>query len=175
MESYETDIALAPQVEREYLDLNRDHENSLKSYQDIKAKQLDARVSQEMEKDSKGERFSLIDPPDLPQKPHSPNRPAILFLGLILSLGGGLGYAGIRESMDSSVKSARGLAGLLSAPLLSVIPYMENVADRRKKSLFRLSLVVMVLVAIVVALLLINWLWMPLDVLWYSLLRKLGM
>ncbi len=175
MESYETDIAQAPQVEREYLDLNRDHENSLKSYQDIKAKQLDARVSQEMEKDSKGERFSLIDPPDLPQKPHSPNRPAILFLGLILSLGGGLGYAGIRESMDSSVKSARGLAGLLSAPLLSVIPYMENVADRRKKSLFRLSLVVMVLVAIVVALLLINWLWMPLDVLWYSLLRKLGM
>jgi hypothetical protein len=34
---------------------------------------------------------------------------------------------------------------------------------------------VMVLAAIIVALLLINWLVMPLDVLWYSLLRKLGM
>ena len=128
-----------------------------------------------MEKDSKGERFSLIDPADLPEKPHSPNRPAILFLGMILSLGGGLGYAGILESMDSSVKNGRALAGLLSAPLLSVIPYMQNVADRRRKSRLKASLVVMVLAAIIVALLLINWLLMPLDVLWYSLLRKLGM
>ena len=175
MTSYETDIAQTPQVERDYLDLNRDHENSLKSYQEIKAKQLEAKVSQEMEKDSKGERFSLIDPADLPEKPHSPNRPAILFLGMILSLGGGLGYAGILESMDSSVKNGRALAGLLSAPLLSVIPYMQNVADRRRKSRLKASLVVMVLAAIVVALLLINWLVMPLDVLWYSLLRKLGM
>ena len=175
MTSYETDIAQTPQVERDYLDLNRDHENSLKSYQEIKAKQLEAKVSQEMEKDSKGERFSLIDPADLPEKPHSPNRPAILFLGMILSLGGGLGYAGILESMDSSVKNGRALAGLLSAPLLSVIPYMQNVADRRRKSRLKASLVVMVLAAIIVALLLINWLVMPLDVLWYSLLRKLGM
>ena len=175
MTSYEHDIEQTPQVEREYLDLNRDHENSLKSYQDIKAKQLEAKVSQEMEKDSKGERFSLIDPPDLPEKPHSPNRPAILLLGMMLSLGGGVAYAGVLESMDGSVRSSRGLAGLLTAPLLAVIPYVENIEDHRRKSKLKVSLVVSVIAGIAVVLLLIHLFFMPLDVLWYSILRKLDM
>jgi len=175
MTSYEHDIEQTPQVEREYLDLNRDHENSLKSYQNIKAKQLEAKVSQEMEKDSKGERFSLIDPPDLPEKPHSPNRPAILLLGMILSLGGGVAYAGMLESMDGSVRNSRGLAGLLTAPLLAVIPYVENIEDHRRQSRLKLSLIVMVIAGIAVVLLLIHLFFMPLDVLWYSILRKLDM
>ncbi len=175
MGTYETDLEKTPQVEREYLDLNRDHENSLKSYQQIKAKQLEAKVSQELEKDSKGERFSLIDPPELPQKPHSPNRPAILLLGLILSLGGGVAYAGVLESMDGSVKDARGLAGLLTAPLLVVIPFVENVEDHRRKSRLKISLVAGAIAGIAMALLLIHLFFMPLDVLWYTMLRKLDM
>ncbi len=175
MGTYETDLEKTPQVEREYLDLNRDHENSLKSYQQIKAKQLEAKVSQELEKDSKGERFSLIDPPELPQKPHSPNRPAILLLGLILSLGGGVAYAGVLESMDGSVKDARGLAGLLTAPLLVVIPFVENVEDHRRKSRLKISLVAGAIAGIALALLLIHLFFMPLDVLWYTMLRKLDM
>ena len=175
MVTYETDIQKTPQVEREYLDLNRDHENSLRSYQEIKAKQLDAKVSQELEKDSKGERFSLIDPPDLPEKPHSPNRPAILLLGLILSLGGGVAYTGVLESMDTSVKSSRTLARLLTAPLLSVIPYVENVEDKRKQSRLKISLVIAVMAGIALILLLIHLFFMPLDVLWYTILRKMNM
>ena len=173
MVGYETDIEKTPQVEREYLDLNRDHENSLKSYQQIKTKQLEAKVSQEMEKDSKGERFSLIDPPDLPQKPHSPNRPAILLLGIILSLGGGVAYAGVMESMDSSVKDSKGLTRLITAPLLAVIPYVENIEDHRRKSTIKVALVVSVIAGIALALLLIHLFYMPLDVLWYTILRNL--
>ncbi len=173
MASYESRLENTPQVEREYLDLNRDHENSLRNYQEIKAKLMEAQVGQQMEKESKGERFSLIDPAQLPEKPFSPNRLAILLLGMILSLGGGVAYAGVLESMDDSVKSSKMLAGLLDAPLLSVIPYMENSEDRRKKSRFKTTLVVGVIAGIVLVALLINFLWMPLDVLWYSILRKL--
>ena len=170
---YEARLEQTPQVEREYLDLNRDHENALHRYQEVKAKLMEAEVAQQLEKDSKGERFSLIDPAQLPEKPHSPNRPAILLLGLILSLGGGVAYAGVLESMDSSVKSSRELAGLLRAPLLSVIPYMENAEDKRKKSRVKTSVVIGVIAAIIVGLLLIHFLWIELDVLWYRLLRKL--
>lgn len=173
MASYESRLEKAPQVEREYLDLNRDHENSVHRYQEIKAKLMEAEVAQQMEKDSKGERFSLIDPAQLPEKPHSPNRPAILLLGMILSLGGGVAYAGVLESMDSSIKSSKMLSALLNAPLLSVIPYMENSEDRRKKTKLKTSLVLGVIAGITLIALLIHFLWVPLDVLWYKILRKL--
>lgn len=175
MTAYESRIEQTPQVEREYLDLNRDHENSLRSYQEVKAKQMEAKVAQELEKDSKGERFSLIDPPELPEKPHSPNRPAILLLGMILSLGGGVAYAGVLESMDSSVKGSKALSGLLAAPLLSVIPYIENVEDKRKKSRLKTSLGIGVIAGAALLLLLLHMFWMPLDVLWYTVLRKMDM
>lgn len=173
MASYESRLEQAPQVEREYLDLNRDHENSIKRYQEVKAKLMEAEVAQQMEKDSKGERFTLIDPAQLPEKPHSPNRPAILLLGMILSLGGGVAYAGVLESMDSSIKSSKMLAGLLNAPLLSVIPYMENSEDRRKKTRLKTSLIIGVIVGIALIALSIHFLWKPLDVLWYVIMRKL--
>lgn len=175
MASYESRIEQTPQVEREYLDLSRDHENSIKRYQELKEKQMEAQVAQELEKDSKGERFSLIDPAQLPEKPNSPNRPAILLLGAILSLGGGVAYAGVLESMDGSVRNPKGLAGLIQAPLLSVIPYIENTEDKRKQTKVKMSLVAGVIASLAVIAMLVHFLWMPLDVAWYSLLRKMNM
>ena len=124
--SYDRRLEETPQVEREYLELTRDHESSLLRYREIRAKQMQAEIGQELEKDRKGERFSLIDPPQLPEKPSSPNRPAILLLGLVLSLGGGVGSAAVLESLDDSVRGSKALAGLLKVPVLAVIPYMEN-------------------------------------------------
>lgn len=173
MASYESRLEQAPQVEREYLDLSRDRENSVRRYQEIRAKLMEAEVGQQMEKDSKGERFTLIDPAQLPEKPHSPNRPVVFLLGMILSLGGGVAYAVVLEGMDGSIKSSKMLAGLLDAPLLSVIPYMENSEDRRKKSKIKTSLIIGVISGITLIALLIHFLWVPLDVLWYMILRKL--
>ena len=79
----------APQVEREYRSLMRDYENALAQYQETKAKQSRADVGKQLESESKGERFTLIDPAALPEEPISPNRPAILFLGFVFSLGSG--------------------------------------------------------------------------------------
>ena len=119
-------LAQAPQVEREYLDLARDHENSLRRYEEIKAKQMQAQIAQQLERDSKGERFSLLDPAQLPEQPHSPNRLAIVFLGLLLSVGGGVAYAGVRESLDDSIHGSKTLAAVSEVPLLALIPYMDG-------------------------------------------------
>src|SRR3970282_765749 len=89
---YEKRILQTPQAEREYLNILRDYNNAREKYRDIKAKQMEAQVGQGLEKERKGERFSLIEPPQLPEKPIKPNRPAIIFLGLIFSLGSSLGY-----------------------------------------------------------------------------------
>jgi succinoglycan biosynthesis transport protein ExoP len=173
MASYESMLQQTPQVEREYLDLSRDHENSVHRYQELKAKEMEAQVAQELEKGSKGERFSLIDPPQLPEKPASPNRPAIVLLGLILSIGGGVGYAGILESMDASVRGSKALVGLVQVPLLGIIPYMENDEDRKRKQKGNKVLLFSIVGGIGVLLLLIHFFWLPLDVVWYKAMRIL--
>ena len=175
MGSYEQRLVETPQVEREYLDLTRDQETSVARYREIKVKQAQAQISQELEKDRKGERFSLIDPPQLPEQPSSPNRPAIFLLGVLLSMAGGVTSAAVLESVDHSVRSSTALADLLEVPLLAVIPYMqtrqEKLHKRRVVQIGALSLVA----AFASALLLVHFFWIPLDVLWFRSLRKLDM
>lgn len=170
---YEVRLEQTPQVEREYLDLSRDHENSVTRYREIKNKLMEAQVAQELEKDAKSERFSLIDPPQFPEKPRSPNRPAILLAGLAAAVGGGVGCAGVLEGLDGSVKNPRQLIRVLPAPLLSVIPYIVNDRERSRRRWRRILMGVSVLCGIAAALAAIHYFWMPLEVFWYYLLRRL--
>jgi protein tyrosine kinase modulator len=171
--SYDLRLEQTPQVEREYLELTRDHEASLMRYREIRAKQMQANIGEELEKDRKGERFSLIDPPQLPEKPSSPNRPAILLLGLVLSLGGGVGSAAVLESMDDSVRGSKALAGLLQVPVLAVIPYIENDAQKQRKRKLVRVVVASSIATLVVVILLVHFFFIPLDVLWFRALRRL--
>ena len=172
-DQYEKRLEQTPQTEREYLDLNRDHENSVVRYREIKAKQMDAEVAQQLEKDAKAERFSLIDPPQFPEKPRSPNRPAILLIGAVVALGGGVGYGGVLEGLDGSVKNPKQLTRTLQVPLLSVIPFMENDRERTRRKKRWMLIVTAAVVAIIVLLVAVHFFVMPLEVLWYSILRRL--
>ena len=160
------------EVDRKYLTLNRDYENSVRRYQEIKQKQNEAQVGQELEKERKGERFSLIDPPQLPEEPIKPNRPAIIILGFILSMASGLGYAAVAETVDRSVRGVRGVMALLESPPLSVIPYMPNSEDTVRAVKTRKIIIAAVAGSFVLVLLLAHFLWTPLDVLWFKGLRK---
>ncbi|MHB8348095.1 MAG: Wzz/FepE/Etk N-terminal domain-containing protein, partial [Acidiferrobacterales bacterium] len=165
---FEKYLAETPSVQRQYRDLRRDYENSQQQYLKLKSKQMDAKIGEQMEKDQEGERLSLIDPPDLPQKPAKPNRFAIIILGFILSVGGGLGYAAITESMDKSVHGARGLNALLGEAPLSVIPYIENSADHERHQKHRKLAMMSALAGLVAAVLLVQFLWIPWDILWFK-------
>lgn len=169
---YENRLVQTPRSEQEYSAIVRDLENSTRRYQEIRAKQMTADVAQEMEKERKSEKFTLIDPAILPEEPVSPNRGAIVFLSLVLALGAGVGSAAIRESMDNAVRGVKGLTMALHTAPLAVIPYLasdrETGALRRRRYL----LLGLILAGIVVALLLIHFLITPLDVMWFRGLRK---
>lgn len=169
---YEKRLAQTPEAERVWLDLKRDYDNSVRRYQEVKAKEMEAEIGQQLEKERKGERFSLIEPPALPEKPIRPNRPALIILGFILSMAGGLGSAFVAESIDSSVRNVRSVAVLLSAPPLSVIPYMKNTADLVQEERVKRIVIVTFVSGLVLAVLLVHFLWTPLDVLWFKGLRK---
>lgn len=169
---YEKNLAMTPEVEREYRLLLRDHENSVRRYQEIKAKQMQAEIGQQLEQERKGEKFSLIDPPHMPEEPVSPNRPAIIIVGFLLSIAGGVGFGAVAERLDGSVRSVRGVTELVSVPPLSVIPYMKNGDDVARTARMRKIGITAAVACIILAVILVHLLWTPLDVLWFRGLRK---
>jgi uncharacterized protein involved in exopolysaccharide biosynthesis len=172
MARLESRLEKTPEVEKDYLELSRDRENSVVRYREIKAKLMEAEVAQDLEKDRKSERFSLIDPPQYPEKPRSPNRPAIMLVGLMLALGCGIGSVALLEALDNSVRNSRELVHTLAVPLLSVIPHISNDADRRRREFPWKLVLPSAAGGIALLLLAIHFLWMPLGVLWFSILRR---
>jgi succinoglycan biosynthesis transport protein ExoP len=174
--SYEKKITLEPQTERGYRDLMRDYENTKTKYQELRAKQQEATVSKNLETDRKGERFTLIEPPLVPEEPASPNRPLILVLGLVLSIGLAIGSGAAAESLDDAVRDRRDLVRLLggTAPL-AIIPRID-VAQRVETAWLRRALLVLALAgAVLIALTAIHFFYKPLDVLWFTTLRRFGL
>lgn len=163
----------APQVEREYLVIKRDYQNAVSRYQETKAKQMRADVARQLESESKGEKFTLIDPAELPEKPISPNRPAIMFLGFILAIGCGLGFAIVADVISGAVRGARSIQLTLGALPLSVIPYEMNLQDKVKTRRIKKRVVILFIAVIISALLFIHFVVAPLDVLWFRILRKI--
>ncbi|MFH0809870.1 MAG: GNVR domain-containing protein [Pseudomonadota bacterium] len=125
-------IGSAPAFEGEYNSLLRDRENAQKSYEEITAKLTAAKMAQGLEEEQKGEKFTIIEPAELPEKPYRPNRPAISIVGLVAGLAVGVTTALTREFLDTSVRSAPAVAELTGYPVLASIPFIGTASDRRR-------------------------------------------
>ncbi|MEE8059769.1 MAG: Wzz/FepE/Etk N-terminal domain-containing protein [Pseudomonadales bacterium] len=172
---YEGLILKGPQVEKLYLSLQRDYANAQAKYQEIKAKLMDAELGQTLEQGRKGERFTLIQAPILPEKPVSPNRAAIVLVGLILSIGVGLGAVMIVEAIDQGIRGEKQLADVLgTTPMISVpYIYLEEELSQQNKTIY--YMIGAAFTAGCLGLLLIHVFFKPLDVIWFILLRKFGL
>jgi polysaccharide biosynthesis transport protein len=174
MAEYAKRLESTPTLEPEYLDLIRDRENSVRKYQEITSRLMEAQVSAELEVQRKGERFLLINPPELPEKPDRPNRLAILLLGAFLAIVGGLGTGVAADNVDRRIFTADQLGRVMRGVPLAVIPYLpsegELVALGRRRAVFSLA----GLGVVVAGALVLHVAWMPLDVLWFTIMRKLG-
>ena len=173
-DDYERRMAKSPEVEREFHTMSRELETAQLEYKLILAKQTEAQVSENLESERKGERFTMIEPPQMPEKPISPNRLLIVVMGLLLSLGLGVGAAAAHESIDASVRGPTDIRQLLQVPALASIPVIVTTVDRaRRRKMIRYSwggTVVAVILIVVTFHLFVR----PLDVVWLSVLRRFG-
>ncbi|HEY9198603.1 MAG TPA: lipopolysaccharide biosynthesis protein, partial [Gammaproteobacteria bacterium] len=165
-------LVAMPLIEGEFRTLARDLDNATNKYKEIRAKQMQAQVAQQLETESKGERFTLIDPPILPEEPIKPNRPAIFFLSLVLAMGMGIGYATVAESVDATVRGTKGVLATLQVAPLAVIPYLSTDTETAARHRHRLLLVFGAAGIVVLAIILVHFFVSPLDVLWFRALRK---
>jgi uncharacterized protein involved in exopolysaccharide biosynthesis len=174
LDEYERRLAQAPAVERQYRELARDLDGAQIKYQEMRSKQSEAQVSQNLETEHRGERFTMIEPPLPPEKPISPNRILVLLMGFVLSVGAGAGAAVMRNNMDLSVRGVQDMRRLLSVPPLAAIPVMITRAEiRKRRRVVRYSWLGTVVGASALALV-VHLFVRPLDVVWLSLLHRFG-
>ncbi|MFO7716459.1 GumC family protein [Desulfosarcina sp.] len=172
-DSFRQRIENTPKIEQEYNNLILDRKNTQAKYEDLLRKTMEANVAMGLEKEQKGERFTLIDPARLPEKPYKPNRLAIVLIGVVLGVGAGVGFAALREFSDQAIHNPEGLAKISSLPILVSIPDILTPMDRSSRRFKRLAWSVAALVGIGACVFAFHSLVMDVNVFWAKLMRKL--
>ncbi|MCX7857683.1 MAG: Wzz/FepE/Etk N-terminal domain-containing protein [Deltaproteobacteria bacterium] len=174
MAEYRRRIQMSPKVEEGYRGLVAERNNLQAKYDDLMRKYLETKVALSLEKEQMGERFTLIDPPRLPEEPVKPNIPAIILIGIVLGIGSGVGTVSIKEHMDQSIRNPDVLSKLTGFSVLSTIPEIvtldEILRSKRRNKIF----IVSIAIGMVVLVLIFHFFIMDLDVFWARLTRRLG-
>lgn len=111
----------AAKAELDKLELEKNNQKNI--YDQLFARHGQSEVSKQMEVQDKSTTFRIVDPAVLPMSPISPNRLAIMLMGIVGGFAGSFGVLLLLEQMDTSVKDANFVKGF-GVPVLAVIPHM---------------------------------------------------
>lgn len=174
LKKLESNVAQTHQVERGYYDLKRDLDNHKAKYTELTGKFLEAQLSKNLEVEQKAEKFSLLEPPRIPEKPDKPNRLKILFLGFAVSIFGGLGAGVLAEAMDNSIRNHAALTQLTGTEPLVVIPYIQNQDDLSKIRRTKINLALLAVFLMIGATVAVHFFYMPLDMVFHRLSDRMS-
>jgi protein tyrosine kinase modulator len=126
--------ARAPAIMEEAMQMESRASGLREQYRKVSADLLRAQNSARLANEQRAERLSLVEPPNLPDRPHWPNRPLViaaaaaagLALGLVLALG--------VELMARPMRSPSQLRAL-GLPVLGVVPVLESEARSKRRFL----------------------------------------
>jgi polysaccharide biosynthesis transport protein len=172
---YRRRIAATPRIEEEYNTMVSARNSTQAKVNDLMRKLMEAQVAHGLEKEQKGERFNLIEPPRLPEKPYKPNRLAIMLIGVVLGIGAGVGCAALREFSDDAIRGCDKLESETRFPVLTVIPLICSPADIMRQRRQRTTLALGAVAAAVAGIVIFHFLVMDLDVLWAKVARRLDL
>jgi polysaccharide chain length determinant protein (PEP-CTERM system associated) len=143
-------LKLAPQIEAEQSQLNRDYEITRKNYDDLVTRRESINLSGELDSSSSLADFRVIDPPRADPKPVAPNRLLLLPLALLAALAGGLGITFLMTQVRPVFFDAATLRGAAELPILGVVSAVRNnvVQRRERRSLKRFLASVLALLVV---------------------------
>ncbi|HXY51040.1 MAG TPA: XrtA system polysaccharide chain length determinant [Terriglobales bacterium] len=130
---YQARLNASPVREQEFADITRDYNQSRTNYDALLAKKNQSEMATDLEKTQQGQRFQMIDPPNLPLTPYSPNRLKLAGFGVVAGLLLGFGFAGGAEFLDGRVYSERELRKLVSAEILADIPPLTLPEEEKRQ------------------------------------------
>jgi succinoglycan biosynthesis transport protein ExoP len=138
--AFEHRLEGAPELQQESALLSRDQQAAKDLYDSLLKRYDEARLVASMEVDRQGERFRVLEAAIPPDGPKAPNRPRLLFLGLLLAAAAAVGCLFIAEQMDSSFHSIDELRRFTRIPVFATIPSI-NTAPGRQRALVAAAVV----------------------------------
>ena len=128
-------ILQTPTVEAEYSSLQSQHQVALQRYQNFKDKEADAQVAETMEQQSKGETFSVIEPPQYPDVPERPNRRLLMAVGVFMTAMLAAAAMVAVDMLDPRIYEPKSLMTAFGEMPLATVPYIRTSDELRGRRL----------------------------------------
>ena len=122
--------ARAPAILERAMQLESQASNLRQQYAQVSTNLLKAQSSARLANEQRAERLSLIEPPNLPDTPHWPNRLLVIAGGAVAGLGLGLLLALGVELLNRPMRSPAQVHSM-GLPVLGVVPILQS--SRRKR------------------------------------------
>ena len=95
-----------------------------------------AQGSARLANEQRAERLSLVEPPNMPDEPHWPNRPIMIGAGAVAGLGLGLILALLIELLNRPLRSPAQVQSM-GMPILGVVPILQTLQRKKRFGLFK--------------------------------------
>lgn len=126
--------ARAPAIMEQAMQLENRAAGLREQYREVATNLLKAQNSARLATEQRAERLSLVEPPNLPDKPQSPNRLLLIAAGAVAGLGLGLVLALGIELLSRPLRSPAQVEAL-GFPVLGVVPKFDSELPGEKVSL----------------------------------------
>lgn len=133
MKNLEKRLEGTPHHEQALLALERDYDNIQRHYQRLHENRINARISENLDKRQKGERFRILDPANLPTKPEGKPRELIAAAGLIIGTGLGFGLAFLLDLLWPTFRRSEEAEMSLGLATLATIPSFKMAYGKSMK------------------------------------------
>jgi polysaccharide chain length determinant protein (PEP-CTERM system associated) len=137
--AYQAGAMAAPRVESDYSALMRERGVLELQFNELQAKLREADISQNLEAEQRGDRFTQIRSPAVADSPHYPNRLGIILLGFVLGSGLAFGLAALAESSDPTVRGLRDVRSITEISAVGSVPVMLGEAELAQQRKHRLA------------------------------------
>jgi polysaccharide biosynthesis transport protein len=148
---YQGRLNMAPVMEQQFADITRDYDQSKTDYEALLAKKNQSEMSTDLEKTQQGERFRMLDPPNLPVRPYKPNRLMLCGAGLAVGLVLGGMFAFAQEKLNGKVYSEREIKKVVPFEVIAEIPPIESPQEEssRRRGVWLASAAAVVIVGFI--------------------------
>ncbi len=125
--------ARAPGIQQEAAQLQQRLNGLYTQFETISQRLLAARAGARADEEQMGERLLVVDPPVVPDKPTSPNRPLIIGIGVAAGLGLGLVLAMAIELFLRPVRDPASIRAITGARPLAMVPVITPAKGHRRR------------------------------------------